>query len=167
MTLRLERRRDPAGVDAILTSLPEWFGDPDAIANYVADAADPGFDSLLVREGDRTVGVALIRRHFSESAELHLIAVAPHLRRTGAGRALVAEAARNLRADGCILLSVHTVGPSYENAAYFGTRAFYAAIGFLPLEEHEGLDWAGPTLILVMPLATPRWPAPDSQPSAR
>lgn len=54
--------------------------------------------------------------------------------------------------DGRTLLSVHPVGPSFENAPYAQTRAFYTRMGFLPLEEHEDLEWPGPTLILVRAL---------------
>lgn len=50
------------------------------------------------------------------------------------------------------MLSVHTVGPSFDDAPYEATRAFYRSVGFVPLEAHRDLDWAGPTLILVQPL---------------
>lgn len=98
------------------------------------------------------VGVALIRRHFPETAGLHLIAVAPSSRGQGVGRLLVERAAADLMATGCALLAVHTVGPSFDDEPYAQTRRFYRRLGFLPLEEHTGLDWSGPTLILVRPL---------------
>jgi GNAT superfamily N-acetyltransferase len=84
--------------------------------------------------------------------EVHLIAVAASERRTGVGRMLVERAALEVRSDGGKLLSVHTVGPSFLDAGYSETRRFYTSKGFIPLEEHDGLDWTGPTLILVLPL---------------
>lgn len=39
-----------------------------------------------------------------------------------------------------------------EDAGYAATRAFYAARGFVPMEEIDELDWGGPTLIMVKPL---------------
>jgi GNAT superfamily N-acetyltransferase len=140
----------------ILEGLPEWFGIPEAINGYVEDAASPEFRSVVAREGDRTVGIALVARHFRESAEVHLIAVARDYRGRGVGKSLIGRIFEDLTEDGCQLLSVHTVGPSFEDAAYEATRAFYRSVGFIPLEEHHGLDWSGPTLILVRPLSQPK-----------
>ena len=95
------------------------------------------------------VGVALIHRHFPESGELHLIAVDPSRHRSGAGRALITQVEEDLRADGCRVLQVHTVGPSWPDEHYSLTRKFYAELGFVPLQEVDQLDWPGPTLILV------------------
>ena len=65
---------------------------------------------------------------------------------------LVAAIEDDLRADGARMLQVHTVGPSFESASYARTRAFYEAVGFVPLQEFEGIDWAGPTLVLAKSL---------------
>ena len=144
--------QDPSSVRCILESLPDWFGDPEAINNYVTAAGDSDYVSALAFESGNVVGVALTRRHFPESAELHLIAVDPKTRGQGIGRALVERLAEDLGNAGCTLLSVHTVGPSFDNEPYSQTRAFYRSAGFHPLEEHHNLDWDGPTLILVRTL---------------
>ena len=136
----------------ILEALPDWFGDADAIVNYEQAAGEASYESYLATEADSVVGVALVRRHFPESAELHLIAVAPESRGNGVGRALVERIASDSADNGCRMLSVHTVGPSFENAPYAATRAFYRQAGLFAVEEHHGLDWPGPTLILVRPL---------------
>ena len=74
----------------------------------------------------------------------------PGYHRRGLGRRLLGKAEEALRADGIRLLQVKTLGPSRPNAAYARTRAFYAALGFLPLEEIVGL-WGedNPCLLLV------------------
>jgi len=77
--------RDPRAVRRILQALSDWFGSPEAIDNYAAAAADERLVSLLARERDEIVGVALLARHFPESAELHLIAVSPAARGHGIG----------------------------------------------------------------------------------
>ena len=146
------QKRDPVAVRRILESLPDWFGDPGAIDNYETAAADSEFVSIVAVDSGKVIGVSLTRRHFRESAELHLIAVDPIARGRGIGRALIDHVAADLRNDGCVLLSVHTVGPSFENEPYAHTRAFYRATGFHPLEEHNNLDWAGPSLIFVRKL---------------
>ena len=163
MIIEVVERRSAPETRRILEALPDWFGDPVAIDNYVAAAADPEFGSVLAVGLEGVVGVALTRRHFTEAAEIHLIAVHPEHRGAGIGRALVAHIVEVLASDGCSLLSVHTVGPSFQHEPYAQTRAFYRGVGFLPLEEHDGLDWSGPSLILVRPLAGAAGPdrAPD------
>ena len=148
--IRIEQRHDPAAVDSILRRLPDWFGIEDAIRSYVTDAAT--MPSFLATSDGQVVGVALIRRHFPASAELHLIAVDPHHRGQGVGSRLVAAIESDLRADGARMLQVHTVGASFDSAPYAETRAFYAALSFVPLQEFDGIDWPGPTLILAKSL---------------
>lgn len=142
----------PEAVRRILESLPDWFGDPTGIDHYVRSAADPSIISLLAMHHTAVIGVALLRRPFPETAELHLIAVTPEHRRTGTGTALLDRITSKAEADGCSFLTVHTVGPSFDSPHCAQTRAFYLAAGFLPLAEHTGIDWWGPTLILVRPL---------------
>ena len=104
--------------------------------SYLAIDDDDGADDVI--------GVALLDRHFPEAGEIHLIAVERARHRGGAGRALVAAIENDLRADGARLMSVHTAGPSFDDPHYAETRRFYLAQGFIPLEEHTGLDWDGP-----------------------
>ena len=144
------RRADPAAVESVLASVPEWFGIPEANAQYVADAAR--LPSYLAVEGDEVLGVALVAQHVPESRELHLLAVRRDRHRQGIGRLLVEAVVADLRQAGVKLLEVHTVGPSYEDEGYARTRAFYVAVGFVPLTELQRIDWSGPTLILVRPL---------------
>lgn len=155
MPITLSAVRDPDAARAILDSLPDWFGIPEANDGYVRDVSDEGLKCLFAHDGERPVGVALVRRHFPESAELHLLAVSADAHRCGVGSALVERVAADLTADGASFLTVHTVGPSLDHEPYRKTRAFYTAMGFVPLEEHQRLDWDGPTIIMVRPLDTP------------
>jgi GNAT superfamily N-acetyltransferase len=162
VTTEIHQRRSGTDVRRILESLTDWFGDPDAIENYVDASEDRAYGSFLATKDESVVGVALTRRHFREAAELHLIAVHPSARGEGVGRLLVEQIAAELVADNCALLSVHTVGPSFENEPYAQTRGFYSRLGFLPMEEHYGLDWSGPTVILVRPLSAPETAPPSA-----
>lgn len=151
--ISVEQRNDPAAVERILRSLPAWFGIESALNDYVTSAAT-STSFVAVRAGE-VVGVALSERHFAESAELTLLAVHADHRGGGAGRALVAAVETHVTHDGCRFLEVHTVGPSYDDANYAQTRAFYRAVGFTPMHEFDGLDWHGPTLILIKSLDAP------------
>ncbi|WP_415948259.1 GNAT family N-acetyltransferase [Streptomyces sp. KLOTTS4A1] len=137
-----------AATAGLLARLPAWFARPEANAQYVESArALPG---VLAHGPDgEPVGLLLHRRHFAQSAEIHLMAVAPDRHRRGIGAALVGAVESRLRADGCRMLQVKTLGPSHPDAGYAGTRAFYRAAGFIPVEETDDL-WPGtPCLIMV------------------
>jgi GNAT superfamily N-acetyltransferase len=138
-------------VERILGLLPDWFGIEEAVRGYVEDARRNRVSAAIV--GGRVVGVLVAHRHYTESAEVHLMAVEPGLHRQGIGTALVADLERTVVADGARLLEVKTLGPSHPDKGYAQTRAFYQAYGFLPLEELPD-HWPGnPCLIMVKPLA--------------
>lgn len=131
----------------LLDLLPTWFGIPEANAEYVDSARRlPG---RVLWAGTEIIGVLLYRRHFPESAEIHLIAVHPEWHRRGAGRSMVEALVTDLTAAGCRLLQVKTLGPSHPDEGYVKTRAFYRATGFLPLEEMLDLWPDNPCLIMV------------------
>lgn len=150
MSVTITRANDPEAARRILSALPDWFGIPSANAHYVRAAAEKV--SYLAQIDGATVGVALVDRHFPQTAEIHLIAVTPEHHGAGVGSALVAAIEADTLADGVRLLEVKTVGASYTDEGYAATRGFYQARGFLPLEEMTGLDWDGPTVIMVKPL---------------
>ena len=119
--------------EPILRSLPEWFGIESAIVEY-AHAVDrlPTF----VAEVDGEPAAFLTLRPTSEfAAEIHVMAVRRHAQRRGLGRALLSAAEAHLRGQGTEFLQVKTLAESDPDPNYAATRAFYAAMGFRPLEE--------------------------------
>ena len=141
----------PEAVGRLLRALPEWFGVESSIAEYVEAARTLPTLLAIDTEGE-AVGVLLHQRHFAEAAEIHLMAVAQTWHRRGIGTALIAAVEAAVRADGALLLSVKTLGPSRPDPGYEQTRRFYLARGFLPLEELHGLWEDNPCLIMVKPL---------------
>jgi GNAT superfamily N-acetyltransferase len=145
-------RADPTAVDRLLRSLPDWFGIEASIVEYVRDAgAKPTY--LAIDESGDVVGVMLVTHHNASTTEIHLMAVAAEHQRRGVGRALVGALERDLQSTAVRLLEVKTVGPSMAYEPYARTRAFYAGVGFMPLEELDGLWPGNPCLIMVKPLA--------------
>ena len=141
-------------VERILGLLPDWFGIPEAVVGYVEFARSHPVSAAIV--DGRVVGVLVLQRHTAVSAEIHLMAVEPGLHRQGIGTALVQDAEQRLRGDGVRLFEVKTLGPSYPDDDYARTRAFYEALGFLPMEEIPDFWPGNPCLIMVKPLT----PAP-------
>jgi len=136
----------PQTVDRLLRLLPDWFGIESAYAQYVVKAHElpaylawPARGSAVKAQEPQPVGVLLAARHFPQSAEVYLMAVAPTMHRRGIGRALVEALEADLNADGVELLQVKTRGPSLPHASYEQTRRFYLHMGFRPLEEIHGL----------------------------
>ena len=143
---------DPGTVERLLRSLPDWFGIESAVEGYVTAAARlPAY--LAWPAGARQpAGALLAARHYPGAAEIYLMAIDPAMHRRGAGRALVAALEADLTADGVEFLQVKTLGPGYKDAGYERTRRFYAAVGFQPLEEIDGLWPGNPCLIMIKSL---------------
>jgi len=144
-------RQWPEDVERLLRDLPEWFGIESSIRQYVEEAGT--LPTLAALDDGRVVGVCVIRDHNPVAAEIEVLAVDRAIHRRGVGRQLLQHAEAELRDRGIVLLQVKTFGPSGESDEYARTRAFYASLGFLPLEERTDI-WGpdNPCLISVKPL---------------
>ena len=141
----------PDAVGELLSGLREWFGIESSIMGYVESART--MPTVAALQGDDVVGVCLIRDHNPSAAEIELLAVRRDLHRQGIGRRLVERVEQDVAARGVKLLQVKTRGPSGQSPEYERTRAFYQAIGYIPLEERTDIwDDDNPCLISVKPL---------------
>lgn len=137
-----------AQAGAILRELPDWFGIPAAIDRYAQEI--PTLPTWLALNDERTIGFLTVKRHTAVASEIYVLGLLPNYHRQGIGQRLLTHAEETLHGDGVRLLQVKTLGPSYPSAAYARTRTFYAAMGFLPLEELFDLWGAdNPCLLLV------------------
>ena len=142
----------PAAVRAILDTIPEWFGLPESNDDYVAKADLLG--NVVARDGDEIVGICLLLEHNPHSVEIDLLAVERSRHRQGIGGAILEHVERELRDRGVRLLHLKTFGPSIQNEPYARTRAFYAAHGFVAMEERADIwDADNPCLFLVKSIA--------------
>jgi GNAT superfamily N-acetyltransferase len=95
---------------------------------------------------------------FAPSAEVTWMAVHADHRRRGTGRLLLEHVKGEMTSRGHRVLHVLTLGPSEPEDVqdnYGGTRAFYEAMGFVPLRELELRSWSsGAALMLAVPLDT-------------
>jgi coenzyme F420-0:L-glutamate ligase/coenzyme F420-1:gamma-L-glutamate ligase len=132
--------------EVVLRGLPDWFGIEESTKTYIDDAA-----TLPTFAVEPDAGFLCVKQHTPQAAEVYVMGVRREQHRRGIGRALVAEAERWCRARGIRYLQVKTLGPSRPDpGGYDETRTFYAAVGFVAIEELHGLwDEDNPTLILV------------------
>lgn len=136
---------DAAACDAVLVSLPYFFGDPDGQRDCaLAVRSQPGFVATVDGE---VAGFITLLQHLPDiggSTEITWMAVQADHRRHGLGAMLIDAAVERCREDGVPMLSVLTLGLSVPEEAgdnYEGTRAFYRRVGFVPLRELALRDW--------------------------
>jgi ribosomal protein S18 acetylase RimI-like enzyme len=133
----------------ILTSLPAWFGIPDAVEDYV-ELADRTPSFVARSDEDEAVGFLTLVRHGPHAAEVAVMGVLPEYHRHGIGRRLIEAAESSLRVAGVEYLQVKTLSAASPDEGYARTRAFYQALGFRVLEELADLwDARNPAVLLV------------------
>ena len=141
MPIRPLRPDDAPACDAIIASLPDWFGIDEGIRECAAAVrTEPG---LVVERDGAVVGFLTVVRPSPVTAEISWLAVHAKDRGRGAGTALVARLVDDLTAEGRVrLLLVKTLSDRTDpGPEYAATRAFYLARGFRPAAE---LDLFGP-----------------------
>ncbi len=148
--------QDAETCDHIILTLPHHFGHEGG-RQACAQAVRTSEGWVAVLDG-RVVGFLTVQSHFATTLEITWMAVHAQYRGQGIGRQLIQRLRQNVQAQGCQLLLVATLAPSFDEGpikdGYAGTRAFYQAMGFLPLQEIP-LYWgvgSQPALLLVMPL---------------
>ena len=133
-----------------MLSLPYHFGHEGGRAEC-ARAVRTQEGLVAVEEGE-VVGFLTLRRHDPRSAEITWMAVRAARRRHGIGRRLIERAVDDLSRDGVELLSLLTVAESEpeerDSDNYADTRAFYRAVGFVPLRELALESWDERAVIL-------------------
>lgn len=137
--------------ERILRALPESFGIEESIVEY--RQAIEELPTLVAELDGTAVGLLALRLTAPEAYEVHVMAVLEEAQRHGVGRELMRHADEVARAAGARLLHVKTLGPSHPDEGYAASRAFYRAMGFVPLEELPKV-WGpdNPCLIMVKPL---------------
>lgn len=143
-----EKQRKKEIAAGILYQLPEWFGIPEATQKYIEDSADMPFFAAVVNESP--VGFISIRENNPYTAEIYVLGVLKEYHKQGIGRALLHEVVDRVKERGFEYLEVKTLDGSHPDINYAGTRKFYLAMGFRPLECIPEL-WGkeNPCLILV------------------
>ena len=137
--------------EELLRGLPDWFGIEASIVEY--GLAVEKLPTFVAKVGEEAAGLLAVRPTSPAALELHVMAVRRERHRRGIGRALVERAAAYARAEGFTLLHVKTLAPEVCDEEYAGTRAFYEALGFVPLEVIPAV-WGpeDPCLVMVRPL---------------
>jgi 8-oxo-dGTP pyrophosphatase MutT (NUDIX family)/GNAT superfamily N-acetyltransferase len=144
----------------------------EAVAPDLAHALPPASELLVAEAAGRVVGLAswapwnrprtgddlrgfdgLTLADDSHSAELTLLAVAPHLRGRGIGRELTSAVARTAGAAGNTLLLAWTLADAAIHPSSIAARAFFRSNGFTDLAVDRRVQARGEDrLVLSRPL---------------
>jgi len=132
----------------ILAALPHWFGIPNSNEAYIRDVE--AMPMWAAYEGERLLGFLALGCPTPHVFEVHVMGVKPDLHRRGTGRALIERAAAYARAHGVRFLTVKTRSATAPDPGYDKTRAFYGAVGFVPIDELPTLwDVENPAVLLL------------------
>jgi N-acetylglutamate synthase-like GNAT family acetyltransferase len=118
--------------EAVLRTLPRWFGIEHALLMYVQDTAK--LPTFAIEQDDRVVGFLTLREHFPTAWEVHCMAIEAQARGKYLGSELLAHSEAWLRKRGVEFLQVKTVAATSKSPEYAQTRKFYEARGFVPVE---------------------------------
>jgi GNAT superfamily N-acetyltransferase len=126
-----ELQRQPE-CEAVLRSLPKWFGIEQSLLQYAADSGTK--PTFAIELAGRVTAFISLQEHFPESWEVHCIAVHADFRGKGQGSHLLTRAEDWLRSRGAVFLQIKTIAATKEDPYYAESRAFYLAKGYRPVE---------------------------------
>lgn len=143
----------------VLESLPEWFGNAQAVSEYCQKVKSLPFWAAGGK--GQWLGLLAGDVHYGRTGEIIVMGVKPGAHRQGLGRALYRQAEGYFRRAGCGYVIVKTLSDQVDFAPYAGTRAFYRGMGFAPLVTlQEMWDAENPCLIMMKSLTGQRDRAP-------
>lgn len=133
----------------VLEKLPEWFGNKQALDDYVLKVAECPYWAAL-NEENKCIGFLALKKHYGHTGDIFVCGVLPEYQRSGIGKALYNAAEAYLVQTGCKFVMVKTLSDTVGYEPYTRTREFYKSVGFEPLVTlTEMWDDENPCLIML------------------
>jgi GNAT superfamily N-acetyltransferase len=127
--------RDAPGCDAVIATLPDFFGLEDGI-QACARAVRTERGVVAVSPHDDVVGFTTWVKHRPHAGEITWAAVHRDHRNRGIGRRIVHDAEARAVADGVTWMTVMTLSPNDRHAdSYNATRHFWHVVGYTELRD--------------------------------
>lgn len=122
-------------VGKLVADLPDWFGKETTITNVEKSVGSFENTTFFASyDGDEAVGFICLKVHTPNAAEIGMMGVSPSQHGKGIGKKLVARCEDFCRENKIGFFTVKTIDELSDNNSYKGTRAFYKALGFEPIE---------------------------------
>ncbi|MDE7266893.1 MAG: GNAT family N-acetyltransferase [Lachnospiraceae bacterium] len=132
----------------ILERLPEWFGNKQALDEYVEKVKELPYYAALNIAG-QCIGFFAVKIHYQHTGDIFVCGVVPEYQHNGIGKKLYHVAENNFIREGCKYVIVKTLSDIVDFEPYAQTREFYKSIGFEPLITlTEMWDEENPCLIM-------------------
>ena len=136
----------------VLEKLPEWFGNREALDDYVTKVAGLPYWAALNKDNN-CIGFFAVKTHYGHTGDIYVCGVLPEYHHNGIGKALYNVAEAYLIRHGCKYVIVKTLSDAVSYEPYARTRGFYKSIGFEPLITlTEMWDEENPCLIMLKSL---------------
>ena len=132
----------------ILEKLPEWFGNKQALEEYVEEVKDFPYYAALDLAG-KCIGFFSVKIHYQHTGDIFVCGVLPEYQHNGVGKALYYAAENYFIQQGCKYVIVKTLSDMVDCEPYAQTRKFYRSIGFEPLITLTEM-WDEKNLCLIM-----------------
>jgi GNAT superfamily N-acetyltransferase len=117
----------------ITSTLPEWFGIPEANERYEKGMLERV--SLVASIDDDYIGLIALEMQFPNNVNIYWMAVQKKYHGQGVGTSLIEAAEKYCHDRGYNSMTVETVSSKQNDRNYLKTYNFYKKIGFVPLFE--------------------------------
>ena len=148
---------NPDDSRAVLKQLPEWFGLPDALEDYVQRSREMKTVGCYFK--NYMVGFLSLKKTSAKAMEVYVMGILPQLHRMGIGTRLMRMAEQEAEKAAMQYLQVKTLSPKVQDPDYLKTYAFYERMGFCPLEVLPLWDEWNPCQLMVKYIAMKQQPA--------
>ncbi|WP_428417389.1 GNAT family N-acetyltransferase [Phocicoccus schoeneichii] len=115
----------------ILEDLPEWFGLPESMKEYVTESKEKPF--IVAKVDDEAAGFIVLTETSPDCVEIYVMGVRKKYHRLGIGRKLNEQYEQLARENGYTYSQVKTVATGHYDT-YDQTNQFYLTVGYKPLE---------------------------------
>ncbi|MGX8850256.1 GNAT family N-acetyltransferase [Amedibacillus sp. YH-ame10] len=134
-------------IRTILEQLPQWFGIPSALDEYVKESEN----LTLISAYDTTnmIGFVSLKPTSETTLEVYVMGILPMHHRQGIGKELIKQAIVYAQTHGMHYLQVKTLSPTVKDTGYLSTYAFYKANGFEDVEVLPLWDEWNPCLMMI------------------
>ncbi len=132
----------------ILEKLPEWFGNKQALEEYVEQVKEFPYYAAINKAGE-CIGFFSIKIHYQHTGDIFVCGVLPEYQHMGVGKVLYHAAENYFMKKGCKYVIVKTLSDMVDCEPYAQTRKYYQSVGFEPLITLTEM-WDEQNLCLIM-----------------
>ena len=133
----------------VLEKLPEWFGNKQALDEYVEEVRDIPYWAALSQD-NVCIGFFSVKVHYGHTGDIFVCGVLPEYQHQGVGQSLYHAVEAYLVQNNCRYVIVKTLSEIIDYKPYEQTRKFYESIGFESLITlTEIWDEENPCLIMI------------------